>query len=46
MTFLNRLVALVASMRPIWAYSLNYLIALAFLATFPYIVFWIFKGRK
>lgn len=42
MSLLNSIVSLLASMRPIWSYSLNYVFALAFLATVPVLLdtFW------
>lgn len=42
MVLLNNFVSLVASMRPIWSYCMNYLFALGFLATVPFILdkFW------
>lgn len=42
MVLLNHIISLVASMRPIWGYVLNYVFALAFLATVPSIIrsFW------
>lgn len=35
MTLLNYMLSLIASMAPMWAYVLNYVFALAFLATVP-----------
>lgn len=46
MTFLNLLVSLVSSMGPIWGSYLYYILALSFLATFPYVVYNIFNGGK
>lgn len=43
MTFLNQIVSLVQSMRPMWEYSFNYIFALAFLATVPYMIDSIFR---
>lgn len=46
MVFLNQIVSLVSSMRSIWGSYLYYVLALSFLATFPYIVYNIFNGGR
>lgn len=44
MTLLNQIIQLIASMRPMWSYVLNFVFALAFVATVPCLIRDLFRG--